>query len=80
MCATCVSGECRRQERASDPMELELWVIINCHMDAGNSAGPLQEQPVCLMAEPSLLSCDFVFNWSNLFHPFSKIEAVMWLP
>lgn len=38
MCSTCVPGAYGDQRKASDIMELELWVIVNphYHVDTGD--------------------------------------------
>lgn len=44
-------------ENISGPLELDLWVIVSHHVDAGweLNPGPLEEHPVFLTIEPSLL-------------------------
>lgn len=38
---------CRGQKREWDPLELELWIIVNLQMSAGKkNPGSLQEQQV----------------------------------
>jgi hypothetical protein len=32
----CVCRAQRSQKRALEPLELELWMVVSCHMDAGN--------------------------------------------
>lgn len=40
-------------ERVLDPLELELWAVVSCHVGAENlNLGLLQEHPVLLAAEP----------------------------
>jgi hypothetical protein len=37
--SACVSVSCvfqERLERASDPLKLELWVVLSCHVATGN--------------------------------------------
>ena len=34
LCIMCVPGACRGQKRASDPVELELQIVVRCHVDA----------------------------------------------
>lgn len=36
------------------PLELELAMVISCHWLLGTHPGPLQEQQVLLITEPSL--------------------------
>jgi hypothetical protein len=36
MCTMCMLGGHGGQQRASDPLELELGMIVSCHVDAGN--------------------------------------------
>lgn len=33
-CLSLVSTEVRRQTSVSDPLELELWIIVSLHVDA----------------------------------------------
>jgi len=41
--------------RVLDPLELELQIVVSCHVGAGNlSPGTVEEQPVFLTTEPSL--------------------------
>lgn len=47
--------------RVLDPLELELWTIVSCHVETGiepqvfwKNLGLLEEQPVFLTPEPSL--------------------------
>lgn len=32
---TCVPGDLRGPKRTSGPLELELWVVVSCHVGAG---------------------------------------------
>jgi hypothetical protein len=41
------------QKRTTDPLKLNLQMVVSHHVDAGNP-GPLWEQPVLLTAELSL--------------------------
>ena len=36
MCVTCVSDVCGNQKREQDPLELELQMVVSCHVRAGN--------------------------------------------
>lgn len=36
MCAMCVPGACRGQKRVSDPLELELQMVVSHNAGAGN--------------------------------------------
>ena len=36
MYAMCVPGAHRSQNRAKDPLELELKMVVRCHVGAGN--------------------------------------------
>ena len=48
-------GALRGQKRASDPLKLELQMIVNHHVVVGNQIqDSLAEQPVLLTTEPSL--------------------------
>jgi hypothetical protein len=33
--ALCMPGACRGQ-KTPGPLELELWMVVGCHVDAGN--------------------------------------------
>lgn len=33
---TCILSACRGQKRMSNFLELELWMVVNHHLDAGN--------------------------------------------
>lgn len=47
-------GTHRSQQKASNPLELELKAAVNLHVDAGAlSPGPLQGQPVLLTTKVS---------------------------
>lgn len=56
--------------RRSDTLELELWIVVSCHM------GPLQEKQKLLTAEPSLPPLfttskyiwRFSYNWKFVTH------------
>jgi len=53
MCTLCAPGVCGDQKRALDPLELEQ-MAMSPHASAGKETGPLEEQPVLLITEPSL--------------------------
>lgn len=36
LCTTCMPVACESQKRVSDPLELELQVIMSCHVGAEN--------------------------------------------
>lgn len=36
VCTTCIPGACRGQQVASDLQELELDMVLSCHVGAGN--------------------------------------------
>lgn len=36
MCSVCVQGTCESQKTLSDPLQLELWMVMNYHMNAGD--------------------------------------------
>jgi hypothetical protein len=44
----------RGQKRALDPLELELQMVISCHVGAETELTSLEEQLVLLTSEPSL--------------------------
>lgn len=52
--AACVYNATGGQKRESDPPELELPVVVSCHMGSWNKTRALKEQPVLLAVEPSL--------------------------
>jgi hypothetical protein len=54
MCTPCVLDACRGQKRAPDSLELELQVVVRCHILLKSQSGPLEEQPRFLTAESSL--------------------------
>lgn len=37
-----------------DPLELDLEMVVHCHVGAGNKPSPLQEQTVLLTSGPTL--------------------------
>ena len=43
MCTMCVSVAGRGQKRVSDPLELELQMVVSHHVGAENKGLPLQE-------------------------------------
>jgi hypothetical protein len=49
----CVSGAHKRIEEASEPLELESWMVVSHPVGPGNLK-PLQEQQELLIAEPAL--------------------------
>lgn len=54
MGATHVPGACRGQKRALAPLELELPMVMGCHVSLGSEPWPRQEQSELLSAEPTL--------------------------
>lgn len=36
VCTMYVPGAHKSQERVLDVLELELWMVVNCHEDGGN--------------------------------------------
>lgn len=56
VCALCVCSIHRCEKMALDYLELELWVLVSCHVYAGNfvSLTHLQEQS---LLSPTELSC-----------------------
>lgn len=50
----CISGSHGCQKRAADSHKLELVMVVNCHVSAGNCT--LQEQPGLLSLRPFLHS------------------------
>lgn len=51
----CLPGVCESQERVVDPLELELWMVVNHTVDIGNGTlSPLQGQHMFLNTEPAL--------------------------
>lgn len=59
VCARAGMHACRRLQRpeASDPLELQLLVVVNYHMGARNQTCVLEEKPVFSDTEPSLQPC-----------------------
>ena len=56
------AGAHRGQQRLSDPLELALWIAVSYHVGEPNP-GPLQQQQVLLLTEPSLQGpCPFSSN------------------
>lgn len=60
--STCVYRAHRGQKRSLDHLQLELWMVVSYHVDAGNSQGPLQEQHVCLTLSHDSRPCPIVLN------------------
>lgn len=65
-------GACEGHKRASDALEIELWMAVNHHVGAGNwTQVPLQVQQLLLTSESSL---DHIFRvsrvetWNILIH------------
>ena len=54
ICAPYVPDACGGLERASDPLELGLYTVVNHHLGAEIEPRPLENQPVLLTAGPSL--------------------------
>ena len=54
MCTIFETGEDERQERAWDPLELQLQMAVSYQVGLGREPGPAEEQPVLLIAEPPL--------------------------
>lgn len=52
LCTTCPPGALIK--RASDPLELELWMLVSHHVGAGLNWGVPQKQQVLLTVELSL--------------------------
>lgn len=59
----CMPGVHRGQMSASDPLALELWMVVNFHVGAEEpNPGPLQEQvlafyPLNQFSSPKVHSC-----------------------
>lgn len=51
----CLPSACGDQKTASDPLKLELSMIVSCYVGAGDEPGPLQECQMLLSAQPPLL-------------------------
>jgi hypothetical protein len=43
----CMPGACGGQKRASDPLELELQMVVNCHVSSGNQIWVLWKNNQC---------------------------------
>ena len=50
VCACCPQG----QKRASNPLELGLQIVVNCHVGAGNRTLVLHKSNNALNDEPTL--------------------------
>lgn len=59
LCNTCVPGVYLGQNRVSDPLELELKVVVTTMLMLEIEPGPKEEQPVFLTIEPPLQSPSF---------------------
>ena len=56
LCTACTPGAHRSKERVSDPLELELWVVVN-YLSCGRwdiNPSPLQELHKLFNDQPSL--------------------------
>ena len=53
MYVMCVSDINGKQKRVLGPLELEVQMVVSCHMGAGNQTQVLEEQQVLLTTEPS---------------------------
>lgn len=54
LCTMCVPGVSGGQKQALDPLELELQMFVNCHVDARNQTWVLRKSSqVILTAHPS---------------------------
>lgn len=36
LCISCMHGACRDQERAANPLGLDLQMVVSCHVGAGD--------------------------------------------
>ena len=61
-CASPVSGACRSHKRASDPLKLELWVVVSHYVDTGNQIWFLCKSNQC----SKQLSHSFTLLWDAL--------------
>lgn len=48
ICTICLPGALGEQRRALDTLELELQVIVNCHLDSRNQTQVLCKSNKCL--------------------------------
>lgn len=48
LCNIRVPGAHGGERRALSPLELELWMVMDCYIGAEKPTQPLQEQPVLL--------------------------------
>ena len=63
ICAQHVYNAHRYQKRVSDPLELELQLVVSHYVGAGKSNhGPLQEQSVLLNIEPSFQPLEYILK------------------
>lgn len=56
---------CIFQKRISDPLELELWMVMRHQWVLDFDSSPLQEQRVFLTAEPSLQPWEYIFELTS---------------
>jgi hypothetical protein len=50
VCTQCMPGTHRSPTRASDPLEVDLWMVVSCQVGTVN-LDPLQEQKMLLTTE-----------------------------
>lgn len=67
VCNVCVHGTRGGQKRALDPLELELQMVIICHVGAGNqtrSSCPAANAPNCwaICPAPAMISFNSVWH------------------
>ena len=60
MHSVCVPVACRGQKRALDPSELELQVVVSCHVGAGNGTQVLCKSNGCSVTHESSLHSHLV--------------------
>lgn len=73
-CVHVVAIETRRGYW-TDPLELELHMVVNCHMGPGIGVSPLKEQPLLLTTEPPL----WLLKWVSCLPINSFLESPQFL-
>ena len=69
LCTACMPGIGRGQKRASDPLELELEMVVGLHESAGNR---IQEEKQMFLTVEPFLQPHFIYLFINLFKQSQK--------
>ena len=77
LCVTFIPGSKGGQQRVTEVLELELQMVVTCHVDAENQLCPLEK---LLTAEPFLqpLFHKYILNQSTCYCQFSTIQNFCW--